>query len=124
MKTEFYGAPVAGGTFPAQIWGTYMQKVKGKFCGAFEQPTEPFQSMPFFGRYSKSAVRDDYSAPSGSATPTPDSTGGATPDKEKGDDGGGQGEFDPDLYESPPQEAPAPETPPPGEGGGAEAPPG
>ena len=30
MRTLFQGGPVAGGTFPAQIWGAYMKQAKGK----------------------------------------------------------------------------------------------
>src|SRR5919202_66847 len=33
METLYFGGPVAGGTFPAQIWGAYMKRAKGKFCG-------------------------------------------------------------------------------------------
>ena len=45
---------IDGGTYPAQIWGEYMKKAYGKYCGDFKQPTEPFQSQPFFGHYSRS----------------------------------------------------------------------
>ena len=54
MKTEYHGGSVAGGTFPAEIWHDYMMKVKGKFCGDFKPPTEPFHATPFFGKYSRS----------------------------------------------------------------------
>ena len=36
MKTEYHGGSVAGGTFPAEIWGDYMKSIKGKFCGDFK----------------------------------------------------------------------------------------
>ena len=39
MTTLYYGAPVAGGSFPAEIWGAYMKQAKGKFCGGFKPPT-------------------------------------------------------------------------------------
>jgi penicillin-binding protein 1A len=54
MRTLYYGGPVAGGTFPAMIWSTYMQSVKGSYCGAFAPPTQPFVAKPFYGRYSSS----------------------------------------------------------------------
>ena len=53
MQTEYHGGSVAGGTFPAEIWGDYMKAVKGKFCGDFPPPKTPFQSSPFFGKYSR-----------------------------------------------------------------------
>jgi penicillin-binding protein 1A len=120
MMTEYYGGPVAGGTFPAEIWGSYMSQAKRKFCGAFELPKEPFRSMPFFGKYSKTGAQagDDYGATTPDSTPTPDST--AAPDSGQGQDDGGQ-EFNPDLYESPPQDDPNTQ-PPPGSDGGAAAP--
>ena len=54
MRTEYHGGSVAGGTFPAEIWHDYMTKVKGKFCGDFKPPKEPFHATPFFGKYSRS----------------------------------------------------------------------
>ena len=45
MKTEYHGGSVAGGTFPAEIWGDYMKAVKGKFCGDFKPPKTPFSSI-------------------------------------------------------------------------------
>ena len=57
MTTEYHGGSVAGGTFPAEIWHDYMMKVKGKFCGDFKPPKTPFQSSPFFGKYSRSGGR-------------------------------------------------------------------
>src|SRR5215218_9300671 len=44
---------VAGGTIPAKLWGQYMKKARGKFCGGFPKPKTPFQPRPFFGRYSR-----------------------------------------------------------------------
>ncbi len=57
MRTEYHGGSVAGGTFPAEIWHDYMTKVKGKFCGDFKPPKEPFHATPFFGKYSRSGGR-------------------------------------------------------------------
>src|SRR5215210_4698977 len=44
---------VAGGTIPAKLWGRYMRKARGKFCGDFEKPSTPFRARPFSGRYSR-----------------------------------------------------------------------
>ena len=133
MSTEYGGGPVAGGTYPAEIWGDYMDVAKGKFCGSFPSPEEPFSPRPFFGRYASgradtgsgydpSYTQPYYSAPPSTSTPAPTSappsTGGGNGGGRSGGGGGGTQEFDPDLYESPPQ-------PPPGDdGGGAAAPPG
>ena len=54
MNTLYFGGPVDGGTFPADIWGDYMGRIKGGFCGDFEPPETPFVSSPFYGKYSKS----------------------------------------------------------------------
>lgn len=99
----------AGGVAAAPIWGDYMKTAKGGFCGAFPQPTEPFQAIPFFGRYAKTGVKDNRAAP---VDPQ-----GANKAKgfETGKDGGkkksGGKAFDPKLYESPPQGPPKTTTP-------------
>lgn len=56
-----HGISVAGGTFPAQIWGNYMKRVKGSRCGDFPPPEERFMSRPFFGKYASTGK--DYVAP-------------------------------------------------------------
>ena len=123
MSSEFGGAPVDGGTYPAKIWGEYMKRAKGGFCGDFKQPTDPFVSTPFFGKYSKSRSRTD------SFDPTqPGTGGGVSAPESKDDDSADKGdkapapkeEFDPTLYESPPQDTP---TSPGGNGGGGATPP-
>ncbi len=122
MKTEFGGAPVAGGTFPAEIWGDYMKKAKGGYCGDFTQPTTPASFSPFFGQYSRTGGKGlstdqsqtggvgqaqgvtPYIAPPSVSTP-------AKPQKKAGGKKKGAGGFDPNAYESPPQPPPAPEGP-------------
>ncbi len=104
MNGLYHGANVDGGTYPADIWHAYMEKAIGKFCGAFPQPKEPFQSQPFFGHYATSGrpkVPTDQTQPGAAATPapgatTPTATATATP--EPG--------FDPNKYETPPQGEP------------------
>ena len=116
MKTEYAGQAVAGGTFPAEIWGDYMKRAKGGFCGDFKQPAVAARFSPFFGQYSRTGGKgrsDDkgydsgsynggtYAPAPGGAAPAP----ATKPEKKKGgskpkkDNGG----FDPDAYESPPQ---------------------
>jgi penicillin-binding protein 1A len=94
MNGLYFGANVDGGTFPAQIWGDYMKQAKRGYCGDFRKPDHPFQSSPFFGKYSRTGSRGTVStgAP-GTNAPAP--TGGSAPT------------YDPDLYESPPQDAPS-----------------
>jgi penicillin-binding protein 1A len=138
MKTEYHGGSVAGGTFPAEIWGDYMKAVKGKFCGDFKPPTTPFQSSTFFGKYSRGGGANTGGttdstgtyAPAAPVAPAPGTGEDDAPDEQggengNGNDGGGNGGgndgFDPDLYESPPQDAPGAEGDP---AGGAPAPPG
>ena len=128
MRTQYHGGSVAGGTFPAEIWHDYMTKVKGKFCGDFAKPKEPFHATPFFGKYSRSGGKgtgeDDQQSggsqfyspttPTTPTTPAPDT--GKKPDTGNGNgNGNDKGKFNPDLYESPPQGAP---TTPGNNGGG------
>jgi penicillin-binding protein 1A len=126
------GGNIDGGTYPAAIWGAYMKNAVGKYCGEFKKPTEPFQSQPFFGHYSKQGGKDDKNgdstdpnadpnAPPDTQTPpdTQDKTpgnGGDKKPKTPNDDTTG---FDPGAYESPAQ--PAPDTGSPN--GGTQAPP-
>jgi penicillin-binding protein 1A len=126
---------VAGGTYPAQIWGRYMKAVK-RGCGKFAEPKTPFKAAPFFGSYATTGAPGGGSyengygttqgAPVPSAPPAPQggtdegaSTGGDTGGNGGGDGGGnrgggggGTGGYDPDLYETPPQQAPQVATPP------------
>jgi penicillin-binding protein 1A len=128
MRTLYNGSPVAGATYPAQIWGDYMKVAKGGFCGDFAQPKEPFQPQPFFGKLSATGTKSDnsydYTNPNGTqttpgATTPADGTGNGKPgkkDKGGGGNGNGNANFDPNMYESPPQ------GPPTGNNGGAGAP--
>ncbi|HYP47358.1 MAG TPA: transglycosylase domain-containing protein [Thermoleophilaceae bacterium] len=111
---------VAGGTIPAGIWHDYMVVAKGNDCSDFPMPKEPARFTPFFGKFSSTGGRGTggyYSSESSGSQDAP-----ATPGADTG--GEGNGEFDPRLYESPPQEAPdtqpepAPAEPPSDGGGG------
>jgi penicillin-binding protein 1A len=122
MNGLYYGQNVAGGTFPAEIWGTYMKEAIGKYCGAFKPPSTPFQSSPFFGKYATTGGgkgnelaggTTDSTTPITPVAPVPapqeqqeepeQDTGGR--DEQGGDEGGDEG-FDPDAYEAPPQPSP------------------
>ena len=41
MNGLYFGRNVDGGTFPADIWGDYMSRIKGNFCGDFAPPQAP-----------------------------------------------------------------------------------
>jgi penicillin-binding protein 1A len=107
MNGLYFGRNVDGGTYPADIWGAYMTKVKGSFCGGFPLPKEPFVSSPFFGKYSRTGQPEGSPTP-GASTPTPE------PDAQQ-DTGGA---YNPDLYEAPPQEQPDAQSPDNGNGNG------
>jgi penicillin-binding protein 1A len=118
MNALFYGGPVDGGTFPAAIWGAYMKSIKGSYCGDFRLPKEPFQSQPFSSTYAttgenKLGYGDESQQPqTAPITPAP-APAAPTPtpsEQDSAPEGGTQ--FDPDQYESPPQEAPSTEQPP------------
>jgi penicillin-binding protein 1A len=89
-----HGISVAGGTFPAQIWGSYMNQAKGSDCGEFKKATTAPQWTAFYGKNSKTgkAPKDggDYSSGGGGS-----SAGG-----------GGYRGYDPRLYANPPQTPP------------------
>jgi penicillin-binding protein 1A len=133
MNGLYFGRNVDGGTFPADMWGDYMKRIKGSFCGDFTPPKTPFSSSPFFGKYSKSGGGlmegdDEATTPETDGTTTPDDTGDGTggtvaPDGQEQPDQNGETGFDPDQYESPPQAPPETEAPPAGNDGGATAPP-
>ena len=113
MHTLFFGGPVDGGTFPAAIWGAYTKSIMGSFCGSFPLPKEPFVSQPFFG---------DYASTGGnklgfSEEPDEPETDEPEEDEEtqqEDDAPSGGTEFDPEQYESAPQDPPDTETPPEG----------
>ena len=117
--TNVHGIAVAGGTFPAQIWGAYMKRAKGSFCGDFPAPKEPFTPVPFFGKYATTGAPGDEVDDAGGDAQDFETGGTTAPDEPRGGGGGnrggrggGNGGFDPDSYESPPQPAPATTTPP------------
>jgi penicillin-binding protein 1A len=110
-----HGIAVAGGTFPARIWGQYMRAAKGDFCGDFPTPTEPFQATPFYGKYATTGAPSTSDASSGS-TGTYDS---GTTEEAPTDEGAAPatGDYDSGAYESPPQPPPETQSPPDAGGG-------
>jgi penicillin-binding protein 1A len=114
MTGLYFGRNVDGGTFPADIWGEYMKSIIGGFCGPFRLPKEPFQSKPFFGTYSTTGGNRLHLSTGEEAKPKPDEK---KPDDKQDNTGGGT-EFNPDQYESPPQQPPKTEPiAPPGDNG-------
>jgi penicillin-binding protein 1A len=111
MHTLFFGGPVDGGTFPAAIWGAYTKSIIGGFCGSFPQPKEAFVTQPFSGDYSSSGGNKlGFSEePDEPVTGEPEEEE-PTPTEDDAPSGGT--EFDPEQYESAPQEEPATEAPP------------
>ncbi len=97
-----HGISVAGGTFPAAIWGGYMNVAKGDDCNSFPAPTTPAEFSTFYGGHSANGQE----APSGGYYGSPDTT--TTPPSDEGD----SAEYDPRLYSEPPQEAPETQPPP------------
>jgi penicillin-binding protein 1A len=124
MNGLYFGRNVDGGTFPADIWAAYMKQAVGKFCGDFKKPTEPFQSQAFSGHYASKGGKDDKGkdkvdpeapgiAPGTQSAPGDDSQGGT----DKKPAGNANGNFDPNAYETPPQQEPSATN-----GGGTQAP--
>jgi penicillin-binding protein 1A len=113
-----HGISVAGGTFPAMIWHDFMNVAHGSYCEDFPQPTTPFVSSPFYGKYAKSGAPGDSSVPYGNQF----YENGATQpgdDKKKRDGKSDDKTYDPRLYEAPPQPEPEPApAPDPGPGNG------
>ena len=117
-----HGISVAGGTFPAQIWGSFMDVAKGGNCDSFRPSVDSPEFSPFYGKYASTGTSSDnsYSSTGSYTAPAPSGPGD---NSAGGEDYSG---YDPRLYESPPQdapEAPAPEPAPAPDDGGA-APPG
>jgi hypothetical protein len=116
-----HGISVAGGTFPAQIWQSFMSVAKGTDCDTFRPSVDSPEFTPFYGQYASTGTSSDtnYSTESYTA-PAPTGPG----DNSAG--GENYSGYDPRLYESPPQEAPSTPAPAPAPepGGGGVGPPG
>ena len=86
---------VAGGTWPAMIWGDFMSTAKGDDCDDFPLPEEPAEFSPFFGEYANTGSSDTGEYYSGGST-----------------DGGSATEYDPQFYEETPINPTDDEAPP------------
>jgi penicillin-binding protein 1A len=125
MPNLFHGGPVDGGTFPAEIWGTYMKAARRGYCKDFPKPNHPFKT--------KAVKRNSYndrgnSAPVRPVAPLPPprvdpgagktNPGGIQPPRvpkhptppPPPPSTGGNG-YDPGAYQTPPAQ-PEPQTPP------------
>ncbi|MEJ7892572.1 MAG: transglycosylase domain-containing protein [Solirubrobacteraceae bacterium] len=127
MDTEYYGGPVVGGSFPAEIWGDYTQAVMGDSCESFPEPKNPMTFTPFYGEYATGGTSsstydydttDDYNtadpyyvppvtatetvAPETTTAPVEPGTDTEPTAPDPGTDTGGADVYDPDLYESQP----------------------
>jgi penicillin-binding protein 1A len=137
MNSLYFGGPVDGGTYPADIWAAYMKQARGHYCGEFPEPKHPFVSHPFFGRYSTTGGRTPSGSVSGPVGTTPTTPGitapttpttpttptPVTPPATTPDNGGTtKGTFDPNQYETPPQGPPKTKSQPGTAGGGTQAP--
>ncbi|HUR87101.1 MAG TPA: transglycosylase domain-containing protein [Solirubrobacteraceae bacterium] len=123
MTNLFHGAPVDGGTYPAEIWGTYMKAARRGYCGTFAKPDHPFKPKVFKSRFNRggSAPEQPLVAPQpvdpgaaatkpGTVKPPRTTNPPVTPPPANGN--GGTGGFDPDQYQPQPQPEPLPEPPP------------
>ncbi|MGI8633261.1 MAG: transglycosylase domain-containing protein [Solirubrobacterales bacterium] len=91
-----HGIDVAGGTFPAEIWGRFMNQAKRGECNGFSRPSSGVQWQPFNGKYAKSGGGAASIDPkTGKPTAGKGKTGGAGSNSAGGDDYEG---YDPRLY--------------------------
>ena len=124
------GGNIDGGTYPADIWGQYMKQAVGKYCGDFKKPTEPFRASrssattraraarttPRTATRRRSIRTTPGIAPGTQTAPGDDSQGG-NDEQEEARRRTNDASFDPNAYETPPQQAPSGT-----DGGGTQAP--
>jgi penicillin-binding protein 1A len=114
-----HGISVAGATFPSQIWNNFMQVAHHGYCSDFPAATTPFVSSPFYGKYSKQGAPGDNTYNYQNSPYL--YNGGTQPQTDQKDKKNGSNNYDPRLYEAPPQTAPQtapPSTPGNGNGNG------
>lgn len=92
---------ISGGQAPASIWNSFMSVANGT-CSAFPSPSNPAQLSGHISNFTTSggSTGGSSSSSSGVSAPSPPETVAPA------------GEFDPQLYASPPIETPAPSPPP------------
>ncbi len=88
MKTEYGGRPVAGGTFPADIWQTFMGKTMAVLDerGVLDRLTKKDPDRPLPNGIPASEYTPDPAAPAGGGGT--DGDGDGLPDDQSGEDGG------------------------------------
>jgi len=114
-------ADAQGGTLAAPVWNAFMSVAQADDCSSFAQPKTPATVSKYDGQPTTGSTPGTYTNPGPYTNPgtvpyTPPPTPGATDPST----GGGQPDqdYDPRLYEAPPQPAPPPApTPSPGGGG-------
>lgn len=105
MRTDYHGSPVAGGTYPAEIFGSYMRVARGDYCGSFPSPSNPFEAKPFSGKY-KSSRTDSDSDSDDKSKDKKDGSKDEKRDKKKDQHKRRKGKYPSSKYESPPQRRP------------------
>jgi penicillin-binding protein 1A len=125
MPNLFHGGPVDGGTFPAEIWGTYMKAARRGYCKDFPKPNHAFKAKGFKRRFNRGRAapvqpvvpvqpRVDPGAgrtKPGTVQPPRVPKPAAPPPAPPATGGNG---YDPGAYQTPPpQPAPAPPAPEP-----------
>ena len=108
-------ADAQGGTLAAPVWNAFMSVAQADDCSSFAQPKTPATVSKYNGQPTTGSTPGTYTNP-GTVPYTPPPTPGVTDPST----GGGQPDqdYDPRLYEAPPQPAPPPApTPSPGGGG-------
>jgi penicillin-binding protein 1A len=100
------GEGAAGGEVAAPIWGAYMKTAHGKYCGDFAKPKHPFVSTPFFGKYSKTGVKDNKVDPGSYSTDKSGATDLETGKATGQSDGNGSTSYPNDQYQGAPQADP------------------
>jgi penicillin-binding protein 1A len=128
METEFRGQPVAGGTYPANIWRTFVERALTydeygpKDDEEDEDPTLPGTTAPATPAVPEESATTTPAVPDASA-PTGD--GGGDAPAPQPDATAPAPEAQPETAPEPaPEAAPPAEQPSTGDGGGATAPPG
>ncbi|HYI17149.1 MAG TPA: transglycosylase domain-containing protein [Solirubrobacteraceae bacterium] len=124
METEFRGQPVAGGTYPANIWRTFVERAityedYGKKDEDEDDPTLPDSSAPATPGVTEEPAPATPAVPE---TTEPSGNGGTAPAPEQ--TAPEPEPVAPAPVEPAPEAAPPAEQPATGEGGGVTAPPG
>jgi penicillin-binding protein 1A len=108
MKTEFHGGPVAGGTYPAEIWHDFMTSAIG-----IDQQRHPNQQTS-----TSTSTTPSYVAPPSTSVPAAPATTTPSAPATQAPQGGNNAPQQPQRQQAPPQPATPPQPAPQGGGGG------